>query len=448
MLTDHEAIVEPEQDLTCMLGWGEASRTIVLAFRGTASLANVWLDLQVWRRPHPPGMKGHAWNGSLPMAHAGFLACWTKHGFGERVRRRVREIVTADGQAGRGPPWTIHCFGHSLGGALACLCAADLQLMARELAADLDRDASASEAQRAQLANPTPGGADEHARRSLQPGAGDGQAHGRENRAAHSSPRSPSSAPRLDPRASAAGTGTAEERARRAAPVRADSGVSAASSSAPRPLIYTVSSYTYGCPRLGNHALARLYKEWVPDGWDLVHTNDVIARNGKFLRLYKRAAHRVVVSPGGDLIVRPSLAETTVIRGHSSVEAHLLSTYARSLSAILKAQAGSMGDDASRAAIMDLVSKAFVAQVMGTAGVPPSQHASMRKRLYQLQEDQNIVTGDFFDAQDDEQGSSAARAALGLERVSGLLQEPMRILGESGNMLREFFGDWIVSRSA
>ena len=97
---------------------------------------------------------------------------------------------------------------------------------------------------------------------------------------------------------------------------------------------------------------------------------------------------------------------------------------------------------------MDLVSKAFVAQVMGTAGVPPSQHASMRKRLYQLQEDQNIVTGDFFDAQDDEQGSSAARAALGLERVSGLLQEPMRILGESGNMLREFFGDWIVSRSA
>lgn len=33
---------------------------------------------------------------------------------------------------------------------------------------------------------------------------------------------------------------------------------------------------------------------------------------GKFLLLYKRAAHRVVLSSSGDLIVRPSYLERTV----------------------------------------------------------------------------------------------------------------------------------------
>ena len=36
---------------------------------------------------------------------------------------------------------------------------------------------------------------------------------------------------------------------------------------------------------------------------------DVIARAGRFWGLYKRAGHRVMINPSGDLIVRPTFIE-------------------------------------------------------------------------------------------------------------------------------------------
>ena len=51
---------------------------------------------------------------------------------------------------------------------------------------------------------------------------------------------------------------------------------------------------------------------------------------GKFLFLYKRAAHRVVLSPTGDLIVRPSLIERSAKESfHTSLQQHLLGEYGR-----------------------------------------------------------------------------------------------------------------------
>ncbi len=41
---------------------------------------------------------------------------------------------------------------------------------------------------------------------------------------------------------------------------------------------------------------------------------DVVARRGKFFKLYKRAGPRVIINKRGDLIVRPSYAEASVQR--------------------------------------------------------------------------------------------------------------------------------------
>ena len=46
----------------------------------------------------------------------------------------------------------------------------------------------------------------------------------------------------------------------------------------------------------------------------------------------------MVVTHVGDLIVRPSHVEQTLNRGASSIEQHLMSTYGRSLVAIMRAQ--------------------------------------------------------------------------------------------------------------
>ena len=113
---------------------------------------------------------------------------------------RLEELIVDDGALGEAAPWRVYCFGHSLGGALACLCALDVAALGERLARDV---ASVRARDR-----PADGGA-------------------------------------------------------------------------PPPEVLSVTTYTYGCPRLGNHAFARHYSALIPDGWDLVHNNDVIARAGK-----------------------------------------------------------------------------------------------------------------------------------------------------------------------
>ena len=120
-----------------------------------------------------------------------------------------------------------------------------------------------------------------------------------------------------------------------------------------------VHCYTFGSPRVGNHAWARAYDKAVPDTWHLINNDDVITQAGKvrggrecdgrqagvrraggrcrrvllvvgatlqrppttpipgprclqFVFLYKRAGHRVLINRLGDLIVRPSYFEVAL----------------------------------------------------------------------------------------------------------------------------------------
>lgn len=64
-----------------------------------------------------------------------------------------------------------------------------------------------------------------------------------------------------------------------------------------------MSVYTYGAPRAGNHAFARVYEKVVPDTWHVINDQDTIPRGGKFLSAYKRNGQRVVINKIGDIVV-------------------------------------------------------------------------------------------------------------------------------------------------
>ncbi|KIY96518.1 hypothetical protein MNEG_11444 [Monoraphidium neglectum] len=57
-----------------------------------------------------------------------------------------------------------------------------------------------------------------------------------------------------------------------------------------------VKVYGFGAPRTGNHAFAQDYGRTVPDTWHVINDQDVVPRGGKFLTLYKRNGHRVIVN--------------------------------------------------------------------------------------------------------------------------------------------------------
>ncbi|KAK9823879.1 hypothetical protein WJX72_006141 [[Myrmecia] bisecta] len=95
----------------------------------------------------------------------------------------------------------------------------------------------------------------------------------------------------------------------------------------------------FGAPRTGNHAFARAYDKVVPNTWHIINEQDAVAHKGKCM-MYKRAGPRVLINPRGDLIVRPSLVEHSLRRmpGGSSVKQHLLTSYRKSMLAVINAQ--------------------------------------------------------------------------------------------------------------
>ena len=146
----HELFWEHLHDTKCLMAWGDDA--IVLAFRGTASMANAKADLQVghkvlgrlhgavlagsdsvlsirghcphwpmprlacsflaayaadalsvclqaWRAPHPP-VRGVWWKMTRPLVHMGFLKSWVAGGLGEKVVQRVKELVDTGCKAG------------------------------------------------------------------------------------------------------------------------------------------------------------------------------------------------------------------------------------------------------------------------------------------------------------------------------------------------------------
>ncbi|KAK9813803.1 hypothetical protein WJX73_010334 [Symbiochloris irregularis] len=123
---DHfELLWAPAEDTKCIMAWNRD--TIVLAFRGTASLSNVLADLQAWTTH----MDAHLPHKLLtmrasPAVHNGFLKSWRANDLHLQVLDMVKDIVKNSLEVS-GEHVKIYLTGHSLGGALATLAAHDLR---------------------------------------------------------------------------------------------------------------------------------------------------------------------------------------------------------------------------------------------------------------------------------------------------------------------------------
>ncbi|PSC73217.1 DEAD-box ATP-dependent RNA helicase 50 isoform A [Micractinium conductrix] len=132
-LEHFEVFWEKSLDTKAVVGWN--SDTVVIAFRGTTSLANVRADIQVWRTRFPPDV-GSVLLCSAPLVHRGFLTAYTANNFNERLLGRLEKILyrcaldhreEAEERGGEEKPVQVYVTGHSLGGALAQLCAYDVK---------------------------------------------------------------------------------------------------------------------------------------------------------------------------------------------------------------------------------------------------------------------------------------------------------------------------------
>lgn len=102
---------------------------------------------------------------------------------------------------------------------------------------------------------------------------------------------------------------------------------------------HSVMCYTYGCPRVGNSAFAKSYNLMVPNTWNIMHLNDIVIKNGKFIFMYKRDGHCMYLTDSGP-IINPSRIESYTLGGmKSSMQDHFLSKYASSLVALLRFEA-------------------------------------------------------------------------------------------------------------
>ncbi|KAA6426189.1 MAG: hypothetical protein FRX49_04041 [Trebouxia sp. A1-2] len=126
-LTDSELFWEVQLDTRCLIGWNE--HTIVVAFRGTASLTNALSDVQAWRVTHPPA-RGHKLMCTQPLVHGGFMKSWLAGALNAKVVNRIMHIVSSRKPAAC--ELEILVTGHSLGGALATLAAYDIKKQLQE----------------------------------------------------------------------------------------------------------------------------------------------------------------------------------------------------------------------------------------------------------------------------------------------------------------------------
>lgn len=269
-LTHFDVVWEKALNTKAVIGWREDPAVVVIAFRGTASASNLFADLQAWRTRYPKGV-GHPLLSTAPMVHVGFLKAYTRNAFNDRLLGKVNHILNRCQLASSTPsttPVKVYLTGHSLGGALAMLCAYDVAT--RTPCADFDID---------------------------------------------------------------------------------------------------ISCYTFGAPRVGNHAWARLYNNKVPDTWTLINSDDVITRAGKFFFLFKHVGHRVLLNRRGDLVVRPLFVEYSIRRSPGgSLKDHYLTSYERAVVAVVAAQFGTkaLGE---KEEVVALAESAQIQAVLRQAGL-------------------------------------------------------------------------------
>ncbi|KAL4859424.1 L-2-hydroxyglutarate dehydrogenase [Chlorella vulgaris] len=97
-----------------------------------------------------------------------------------------------------------------------------------------------------------------------------------------------------------------------------------------------ITTYTFGCPRVGNNAFADEYNEGVPDTWAIVNGTDPIAWIPKIG--FKRVGKRVTIDSLGNLLIRPSYFEVSVMQRGNNPKHHMTGGYGLSLAAIIKSQ--------------------------------------------------------------------------------------------------------------
>ncbi|KAK9866320.1 hypothetical protein WJX84_007327 [Apatococcus fuscideae] len=269
-VNNYKTIREPVHDSKVLVGWGESA--IVLAFRGTSSLANVRSDLQFWQTHFPEGRQSWV-PGKSPKVHAGFLDSWVKNSFGARITEKLCSIVRERLASSPQASMRIYVTGHSLGGALATLAAIDI---ARALHKDLEVNEQALK----------------------------------------------------------------------------------------------LSCYTFGAPRSGNHAFAKLYNSHVGDTWHVINDQDLVARGGKLGYMYKRPGQRVLINHTGDIIVRPSYTEVTMQQKPfgGRVGHHYLQSYKASLLAILIGQLGNKQISGGVHGVKRLLEACHVTEMLHGAG--------------------------------------------------------------------------------
>lgn len=139
-----KAIFDPLWDLQAFVGWSDDVDGIVVAFRGTDSHSYYnWVEnMRTWRTDLSPEYLGMPRNA---MVHGGFFYSYNSSYLGGNITESVLNIIQRrqrnprGGGGGSGGSWndvddgsapmpTVFVAGHSLGGALATLCAMDLKL--------------------------------------------------------------------------------------------------------------------------------------------------------------------------------------------------------------------------------------------------------------------------------------------------------------------------------
>ncbi len=110
--TCREFINDKETDTQCFIASDDEK--IVIAFRGTSSIKDAFTDLLIIKTPYP---KSRRWF-FKPRAHYGFVNAFLA------VRHRIHEVLS---RCLLIKPYKVYITGHSLGAALATLCAIDLK---------------------------------------------------------------------------------------------------------------------------------------------------------------------------------------------------------------------------------------------------------------------------------------------------------------------------------
>eukprot|EP00164_Ancoracysta_twista_P003662 GFYU01004904.1.p1 GENE.GFYU01004904.1~~GFYU01004904.1.p1 ORF type:complete len:1060 (-),score=260.03 GFYU01004904.1:302-3481(-) len=98
--------------------------------------------------------------------------------------------------------------------------------------------------------------------------------------------------------------------------------------------------YTFGSPRVGNHAFAKFYDALVPNTYRVVFDGDFVAGVPKFVNMYKHVGSEVLIDFAGNVVIAPSYIESRFFKSMStSFLKHARVTYSAGLRTCLTSHA-------------------------------------------------------------------------------------------------------------